>query len=76
MPPAFPIGRRRLKQTDEAVTSVECIENIVVVVAAWSSVILIHAVKVKDEEIEGIVDNREGSGKVRNCPVEMVTKLF
>jgi len=39
-------------------------------------VTLIHAVKVKDEEIEGIVDSKEGSGKVRNCPAEIMTKEF
>ncbi len=43
---------------------------------AGISVILTQAAKVKDEESVGRVDEISGSGKVRNCPEEMVTALF
>jgi len=43
---------------------------------AERSVILTHAEKEKDAESVGIVLTIEGSGKVRNCPAEIWTKLF
>lgn len=39
-------------------------------------VILTHAAKEKDEESVGFVDESEGSGKVRNCPANIVTNEF
>jgi len=38
--------------------------------------ILTHAEKETVEETVRIVDVREGSGKVRNCPAVIVIKLF
>ena len=38
--------------------------------------ILTHAEKEKEPGDVGSVDEREGRGKVRNCPAVMVTKLF
>jgi len=46
------------------------------VVVAGISVILTQATKEKDEESVGIVDESEGKGTLRNCPDDMVTKLF
>jgi len=47
----------------------------VVVVAGISVRILIHAEKEKSETT-GSFEAREGSGKVRNCPVDIVTNDF
>jgi len=53
---------------DKNITSDEYIEKIWVILEGIS-VILTHAEKEKDAETVGIVDEIEGSGKVRNCPV-------
>ncbi len=50
-------------------------ENIVAVEAGMF-VILTQAAKAKDEEIVGSVEESEGNGTLRNCPAEMLTKLF
>ncbi len=47
------------------------------VVAAGMLVrILTHAEKEKESETGEAVDEKEGSGKVRNCPAVIATKFF
>ena len=52
------------------------IEKIVVVAAGMLVRILTHAEKEKESETGEAVDEKEGSGKVRNCPAVIATKFF